>query len=127
MKIYDSKKILPGLAIFVGLVLFPFMYNMGGAAPAPKPELPKQAKACVRSASFMKAEHMQLLDQWRNMVVRDHQRYYKAPDGKKVLASLQNNCLKCHTSKAKFCDQCHNYVGVKPYCWDCHLAPKENQ
>ncbi len=23
------------------------------------------------------------------------------------------NCLKCH-SKANFCDQCHDYVGIRP-------------
>jgi len=32
--------------------------------------------------------------------------------------------MKCHTDKAKFCDRCHNYVGVTPNCWDCHVEPK---
>jgi hypothetical protein len=35
--------------------------------------------------------------------------------------------MECHSNKTKFCDQCHNYMGVAPYCWDCHIAPKENQ
>ena len=43
----------------------------------------------------------------------------------KVEKSLQNGCMKCHTSKVKFCDTCHEYASVKPYCWDCHLAPVE--
>jgi cytochrome c oxidase subunit 2 len=38
--------------------------------------------------------------------------------------SLQNTCMHCHSNKQKFCDECHTYVAVKPYCWDCHIAPK---
>ena len=44
----------------------------------------------------------------------------------KVLASLSNNCMECHSNKSQFCDQCHNYVAVVPNCWGCHL-PKEQQ
>ena len=47
------------------------------------------------------------------------------PDGKQYTMSLINTCMKCHTSKAKFCDRCHNYMAVTPDCWDCHIAPKE--
>jgi hypothetical protein len=36
-----------------------------------------------------------------------------------------NTCMQCHTSKKKFCDTCHAYASVTPYCWDCHLAPVE--
>jgi hypothetical protein len=38
---------------------------------------------------------------------------------------LQNTCLNCHNNKSKFCDQCHNYAEVTPYCWECHIEPKE--
>jgi hypothetical protein len=34
--------------------------------------------------------------------------------------------MDCHSNKSKFCDQCHNYVDVDPFCWDCHIEPKEN-
>jgi hypothetical protein len=127
MKIYDSKKVIPGILILIGLFTFPFMYNVGGAAPAPKPELPKDQKVCVQSLAFMKAGHMQLLNDWRNQAVREDNRVYVGLDGKEYNTSLQNTCMQCHTSKVKFCDQCHNYAGVTPYCWDCHIAPKENQ
>jgi hypothetical protein len=33
--------------------------------------------------------------------------------------------MACHTSKKEFCDRCHDYTSVTPYCWDCHLAPVE--
>jgi hypothetical protein len=41
--------------------------------------------------------------------------------------SLQNGCMRCHSNKKKFCDECHNYMAVKPYCWDCHIQPKEKE
>jgi hypothetical protein len=46
--------------------------------------------------------------------------------GKEFEMSLQKTCMKCHTNKAEFCDKCHNYASVRPYCWDCHIEnPKE--
>jgi hypothetical protein len=32
--------------------------------------------------------------------------------------------MKCHDNKEEFCDKCHLYAGVTPYCWDCHIDPK---
>lgn len=123
---YDAKKIVPGILIFVVLFTFPLWSNLGKAAPAPKPELPKTEKVCVMDTAFMKTEHMVLLNQWRDLVVRDANRLWVGPDGKEHFMSLQNSCMKCHSSKVKFCDQCHNYAGVAPYCWQCHIEPKEN-
>ena len=37
--------------------------------------------------------------------------------------SLTLECLSCHSNKDKFCDECHEYLKVKPYCWDCHIIP----
>jgi hypothetical protein len=66
-----------------------------------------------------------MLNNWRDEVVREGNRLYVAADGKEYNMSLQNTCMNCHSNKSKFCDECHNYVAVKPYCWDCHIAPKE--
>jgi hypothetical protein len=33
-------------------------------------------------------------------------------------------CLGCHKNKSEFCDRCHSYSGVDPYCMDCHVLPK---
>jgi hypothetical protein len=75
----------------------------------------------------MRAEHMQLLDLWRESVVRQADRVYTNPKGKQFVMSLSNTCLDCHSNKADFCDKCHNYASVRPYCWDCHIdKPKEN-
>jgi len=40
--------------------------------------------------------------------------------------SLQNTCMECHSNKSKFCDQCHTYAAVNPFCWECHIQPEEN-
>ena len=121
--------IVTGVVIFLLIVLFPFWYMRGKAAPAPEVELTPKAKAaqkCVRSTEYMKAEHMQLLDVWRDAVVREGKRIYVNPAGKEFNMSLSNTCLDCHSNKAEFCDRCHNYASVRPYCWSCHIEnPKE--
>ena len=122
---YNGDKIIPGLIIAVALLTFPFWYNMGVAAPAPELQLPKDQTECVASKDFMRSSHMQILNDWRNEVVRNGDRIYIAANGKMHYISLQNTCMECHTSKVEFCDKCHNYVGATPYCWTCHVEPKE--
>jgi hypothetical protein len=127
---YDGGKIITGLVIFFILLLFPVWYQVGKAAKAPDPqltEIAKKAEKCVEQKSFMTTQHMKVLDRWRNEVVRDAERYYVSSDGKTYYKSLQVTCMECHSNKTKFCDQCHNYMGVSPFCWDCHIAPKENE
>jgi hypothetical protein len=138
MKLYDGGKILLGLAVFLAFALFPFYNNLGkvNAKPEPKTDTPaiqeweKQfgKKECVETKEYMRAEHMQLLNNWRDAVVRDmYRQYVSTTSGKKFNMSLQNGCMKCHSNKKKFCDECHNYMAVKPYCWDCHIQPQEKE
>ncbi len=138
MKLYDGGKIIVGLAVFLAFALFPFYYNIGkvNAKPDPKTDTPaiqeweKQygKKECVESKEFMRMEHMQLLNNWRDSVVREtYRQYVSTSNGKKFNMSLQNGCMKCHSNKKKFCDECHNYMAVVPYCWDCHIQPKEKE
>jgi hypothetical protein len=139
---YDSGKIIVGLLIFLAFVTFPFYSNTGKAMAKPDPKIDMNAvqkwneehgvtdigkKACVESKDFMRAEHMQMLNDWRDSVVREGNRTYTNSRGQSFKMSLQNTCMKCHSNKKEFCDQCHNYMAVKPYCWDCHIAPKENK
>ena len=125
----DKKLIVTGVIIFLIIATFPFWYNRGKAAPMPELILTPKAKAakvCVRSTEYMRADHMQLLDKWRESVVREGDRVYVSPSGKQYNMSLSNTCLDCHSNKAQFCDRCHDYASVRPYCWDCHLDnPKE--
>jgi len=124
---YDGGKIITGLAIFVILTLFPVWYNVAGTERVPKPEKPVGVKHCVRSAHEMRTAHMQLLNDWRDEVIRSGQREFQVVDGVSYEKSLQNGCMYCHKSKVKFCDTCHIYADVNPYCWDCHVAPKETK
>ncbi|MCP4666336.1 MAG: cytochrome C [Deltaproteobacteria bacterium] len=68
-----------------------------------------------------------ILEGWRHFVVPAGKGDQPATAGKVYYKSLQVTCMDCHSNKSKFCDQCHNYMGVSPYCWDCHIEPKENK
>jgi hypothetical protein len=138
MKLYDVGKILIGILVFAAIAAFPFYYNIGrvNAKPEPKYDTPaiqeweKQygKKECVESKEFMRAEHMQLLNDWRDAVVRqDNRGYLSDANHKRFNMSLQNGCMNCHSNKKKFCDECHTYMSVTPYCWDCHIQPKEKE
>jgi len=122
---YDGGKIITGLVIFLVLVTFPFWSNVGQATyQRPELEKPKEAKTCVEPVDFMRGNHMQMLNQWRDFVVRDAERVYLSSDGRQFEMSLTKTCLDCHADKTKFCDRCHDSGSVRPYCWDCHIQPE---
>jgi hypothetical protein len=122
----DGGKIIAGLAAFIVLAALPFWHSVLAGAPAkPDPKLPANEKQCVSSREDMRANHMDLLNEWRDTVVREGRRTYVAASGRTFDMSLSRTCMKCHTSKKEFCDSCHNYLAVAPYCWDCHVEPKE--
>ena len=124
---YNSVKIITGLIIFLGLATYPFwegLIHVGKAEQKPVINLGTTETQCVESAEYMRANHMQLLEDWRHSVVRSEERSYKSfSNGKVFDKSLTNTCLNCHTNKKEFCDSCHNYASVKPYCWECHIVP----
>ena len=128
----SKNMIMAGLVVFVLAVLSPFWFNLiTSTQAAPKPELLGKAatvKKCVLDKYEMRAEHMYLLDVWRDSVVRTGDREYTGTNGETFNMSLstgEDSCLGCHEDKAKFCDSCHDYASVSPYCWECHTNPKE--
>lgn len=129
---YDKGKILAGLVIFFGLLSFPFWYTIatGNAGYYPEVEkVPEAVKAreggaCMLPADEMRANHMDLLNEWRDLAVREGVRQYEV-EGRAYPMSLTNTCLNCHQSKKNFCDKCHDYMGVTPYCWTCHVIPED--
>jgi len=130
---YDAPKVILGIIVFLLLFTSPLWINIFGGQASVKPDiqLPDDSKECIYPTDFMKTNHMDLLNEWRDKVVRENQRFLvkngKFVDfrGKKMEMSLSHTCMKCHNNKSQFCDQCHNYLKVNPYCWDCHVAPKE--
>jgi hypothetical protein len=124
---HNGGKIILGLIIFLGLIGFPIWYNVANdrAGYVPELEMPTDAKDCVADSAWMVGHHMDLLNDWRDVVVRDGDRFFDGPGGVRMERSLTNTCLSCHENKDQFCDKCHLYMGVTPYCWDCHIIPKE--
>jgi hypothetical protein len=128
-KIYNKLAIFIGLAAFIIVATSPLWLNAGRVVPPPQPDLNTPAiqqlaandKQCVLPTDQMRANHMQLLITWRDQVVRTGNRVWVSPSGKKYEPSLSNTCLGCHSNKAEFCNQCHDYVAVAPNCWGCHL------
>jgi hypothetical protein len=136
-KFFDRNKVIAGLVIFFVLITIPLWQNLGKTVAAPTPsldtpvikQLAEKDKKCVMPTDWMRANHMQMLVDWREGVVRTKEQKVKAsrgrdyvtPDGKTYLASLSNTCMECHSNKKEFCDKCHNYAAVVPNCWGCHL------
>lgn len=147
---YKGGKIIASLIIFVAFLTFPFFYNMGKANAGPENlEANKKLTAntqCVEPASYMLANHMQLLNEWRQAYVRDGQTKYTNSQGETFEVNL-DTCTKCHSTGAasntagmsnpasntagasntattttsdQFCVSCHNYASVEPTCWSCH-------
>jgi len=123
---YDAGKILTGLVVFLLLATAPVWLDAlsGVRAEAPQLTVGKNAAACVLPAGEMRASHMALLDRWRDEAVRQGQRTAVGFDGRRYRKSLTGTCLGCHTDKASFCDRCHEFAAVTPYCWDCHVVPE---
>lgn len=136
---FDAGKVIAGLIVFLVLVTAPLWYGALSGRSGEVPQLELAAGLtdsagrvlpdlhCVRDTVSMRAGHMDLLNQWRDDVVRQGERIYTAADGRRFVMSLQNTCLGCHHNKAEFCDRCHDYMSVKPYCWQCHVEPREGE
>lgn len=125
---YDANKIITGLIIFFCLITSPIWYSVasGKATYVPEPKIVTEERQCVEPMQYMRDKHMDLLNDWKESVVREGIRTYVASDGREYNTSLTGTCLKCHPNKAEFCDRCHSYVGIKPNCWNCHNLPKED-
>jgi len=125
---HDGGKIIVGLAIFVILLTFPIWSNLatGQSAQPPAPKIITEETECVAPTEYMRSSHMALLNEWRDLVVREGKRVYVSANGREHRISLTDGCLSCHSNKAEFCDACHNYVRVSPYCWECRLESKES-
>jgi hypothetical protein len=121
----DRPRIIAGLVVVMAALTFPLWYTVasGPAAAPPQLELPKGQSKCVRDREDMRAHHMEILNQWRDEVVRQGDCSPIEINGKNYPKSLTGACMSCHTSNENFCAQCHNYAAVKLTCWECHVDP----
>ena len=130
----DRNMIVGGLGIFVILVLFPLWWGWvagnSGDPPDLTAELANTPGPCVMDSQYMRESHMDLLNRWRDEVVRGDARFFSAADGfgleqgrERDEKSLSQTCLRCH-DQTRFCDSCHEYSAVVPTCWNCHIDPR---
>lgn len=177
---YNGGKIILGLIVFLFIMTFPIWYNLASEKDlsrldpiAATKDVPGKDR-CVLPKEEMRASHMDLLNEWREIVVRRGERIHTTPDGRnfnrslsyiyqepeptakmvaltETLAESDSNvveeaevavnrnpmkmmpleseitgysCMDCHSNRDQFCDRCHFYVSVDPYCWDCHIEPR---
>ena len=141
-----SGKTIGGLLVFLVIALMPFLYNMGKADAIPvidtdTPVIQELgATECIESTVYMRENHMQLLLEWRDAVVREGKTTYVNSRGEQYEMSLQDTCLNCHNDTPEtvyytadtanlgdnqFCYSCHDYAAVEPDCWACHAGPRE--
>ena len=107
---HDAGKVLVGLAIFLAVVTSPVWYQAASGAIAGPPDLKIESESpvCVAETSFMRALHMDLLDDWRDEAVRDGDRAYLGLGGVEYDKSIGGTCLgSCHSNREEFCDRCH--------------------
>lgn len=124
---YDSGKIIAGLVVFGCLATSPIWYNAltGKTGYIPKPKIVTEKKECIEPKEYIRTRHKDVLEDWMESVVRKGIRTYVAGDKKRYTMSLTRTCMNCHSNKLdEFCFQCHNYLGVRNDCWDCHAYPK---
>jgi hypothetical protein len=122
----NRSVIVLGLAVFLIAVAYPFWSTLLSGADVSRPvlERPVGRTQCVEETTFMRQNHMQILDEWRIAAVRNGAVRYTSKAFKvQYEASLTKTCLGCHKNRAAFCDRCHNYAKVTPTCWNCHNSP----
>lgn len=135
----SKTTVVIGLVVALVVLTVPFWYAFAAGSPEPAPILDLPQGNCVEQN--MRARHMEVIDEWRNEVVRKGTTdKYESADypGEFYERSLTKTCLlQCHanaqaeamttqaaqvlTVRQQFCQQCHNYANVRPNCWDCHL------
>ncbi|MGF7184568.1 hypothetical protein GGQ84_000652 [Desulfitispora alkaliphila] len=128
----NSRNVFIGIVVFVCLLTIPFWSSLGQTSTPPEVSLDTPViqqmdeLKCIEDTEFMRSNHMEILSDWKDSVVRDGNRVYVAADGMEYEMSLQKTCMDCHSNKEQFCDSCHDFSGQQtPNCWDCHLEPKE--
>ncbi len=123
---YNAKYVILGIIVFAVLFTTPFWVGGSGEEQYKRPAvvLPENEKECIEPVAYMRAEHMRLLNEWRDEALRNEHRIYVSSTGKQWEISLQNTCMECHSNYEDFCEKCHISNSVYPYCWTCHIIPK---
>jgi len=117
----NSKVSIIAVIIPVLIIVFPFVYSFFSYgfvqdSQDSKPFLERpdaKFENCVKETDYMRRHHWEVLRAVREEFVRY---------GKRGEISL-HNCKNCHTSRERFCKQCHSEVSMAPDCYGCHYYP----
>jgi hypothetical protein len=111
---------IAGVAVLALILLFPLVYGVVAyavSAGGPDPFLEKpdpKYTSCVQDTTYMRLYHMYYLKEVKDRIVRQGIKGEKGID----------DCWECHTSRATFCDRCHEAVNLDLNCFRCHYDPK---
>ncbi len=117
LRLWIAAPVLAGLAVVAGAA--GAAGASGGRVPLPQLEV-DPSTTCVAPPDVMRRTHMQMLKHRRDRTVHQGVR-----GGDEALT----RCLECHASRTTgaaigtrdaFCQSCHDYVGVKLDCFECH-------
>lgn len=125
----DRGRIMFGLGAFLVVAAYPLWSAVAAEGNGDRPALERavdrvDSTDCIEDTVFMKAHHHELLNDWRQAVIRDEEREYASTSGRTWEMSLTGTCLGCHASSEAFCTRCHDYADAKPTCFDCHVVPE---
>ena len=120
-EIFSKNTSIILVTVLALIILFPLGYSIVSYVFAqvnqsaePFLEMPDEKyRDCVKETEYMRFHHWELLRGIREEVVRY---------GKRGEIHL-NKCRDCHTSRERFCNQCHNAVSLYPDCFGCHYYP----
>ena len=113
------RRALRALAAAGALCLAVAAHAQAGRVPMPHLEVDRST-SCVDSPEVMRRKHMEMLRHRRDRTV-----HLGVRGGDEALT----RCLECHASRTTgaaigsrdaFCQSCHDFVGVKLDCFDCH-------
>jgi hypothetical protein len=106
-----ERWLLPAVVALLLLPLVATLFGRALARPGAEPFLEEAAReGCVEDPAWMRVHHMDLLFELRDGVVR------RGTRGERGLAQ----CQECHVHHDRFCDRCHERVGLDPGCFGCH-------
>ncbi len=119
------------VAIPILAVLLPLGYSVFAAMLTPRElvergflERPDPVHTnCVLDSKYMRLHHWEKLTAAREEVVRFGNRELVQKGGGREGIVLLGECQRCHTSRERFCDRCHEAVNLYPECWGCHYYP----
>ena len=122
--------------ILVLVILVPVGYSVFARVAASGTENPERPDSkyteCIRATEYMRFHHWELLKGLREKVVRDGIRgdlvEVETMPEKDVVKVIEveeslDGCWRCHQSKVRFCDRCHDAASVRPDCFGCHYYP----